>query len=201
VDARTFLCILKAIPEGANNVMQEIYYITSHILKAEQISLHLNYPIRHKSLDLPEIQSLDVVEVAIHKAKTAFEAVGRTVLVEDISFTFEALGNLPGPFIKWFLQELKVQGICELLSGYDNRRARGHVVFVLYDGIEVRSFEGERLGQIAEQPIGEDGFGMDSIFIPQDCSKTWGEMGKEEQEKTSMRRIALKKLEEFLKSK
>lgn len=181
--------------------MREIYYITSHPLKAKQISLHLDYPIKHKSLDLQEIQSLDVLEVATHKAKVAFEAVGRTVLVEDISFTFEALGNLPGPLIKWFLKELQVQGICKLLNNYDNRGARGQVVFVLYDGTELHSFEGEMLGQIAEQPVGKDGFGIDSIFIPQGYSKTWGEMNKEEQEKTSMRRIALKKLEKFLKSK
>lgn len=59
-------------------------------------------------------------------------------------------------------------------------------------------FEGEIEGTIAEKPRGERGFGWDPIFIPKGYRKTWGEMSTEEQKETSMRRIALKKLETFL---
>ena len=56
-------------------------------------------------------------------------------------------------------------------------------------------------GTIAESPRGERGFGWDPIFIPGGKTKTWGEMDVEEQRETSMRRIALKKLEEYLKQR
>jgi len=43
--------------------------------------------------------------------------------------------------------------------------------------------------------------GWDPIFIPTGHDKTWAEMTDEEARETSMRRIALKKLEAYLKSK
>ncbi|KAK2109692.1 hypothetical protein P7K49_009438 [Saguinus oedipus] len=33
------------------------------------------------------------------------------VLVEDTCLCFNALGGLPGPYIKWFLEKLKPEGI------------------------------------------------------------------------------------------
>jgi inosine/xanthosine triphosphate pyrophosphatase family protein len=39
---------------------------------------------------------------------------------------------------------------------------------------------------------------MDCLFIPEGQTKTWGEMDKAEQIAYSVRRIGLKKLEEFL---
>lgn len=181
--------------------MKEIYYITSHPQKAEQISWHLDYPIKHQNVDVPEIQSLDVVEIATHKAKEAFKLVQKSVLVEDISFKFSGLGNLPGPLVKWFLKALGVEGIVKLVKSTGDMKVEGEVVFALYDGEEVYTFAGGISGTIAEEPRGDHGFGIDSIFIPEGYSKTWGEMNEEEQIETSMRRIALKKLEEFLKSK
>ena len=61
-------------------------------------------------------------------------------------------------------------------------------------------FEGRAEGTIAPTPKGERGFGWDPIFVPKGHTKTWGEMDPEEQKETSMRRIALKKLEAFLKN-
>ncbi len=56
------------------------------------------------------------------------------------------------------------------------------------------------MGSVASSPKGERGFGWDPVFIPEGHTKTWGEMDAEEQKETSMRRIALKKLEAHLKS-
>ena len=177
----------------------QITFITGNPAKAEQLGRHLEYPVTHKKLDLPEIQSLDLHEVIEHKAKEAFKEVGSTVLVEDVALTFTALGRLPGPLIKWFLTELDNEGLCSLLNGYDDRSALAQVCIGLYDGTELHIFEGSRIGTIAPVPKGERGFGWDPIFIPEGHEKTWGEMDIEEQKETSMRRIALKKLESFLK--
>lgn len=179
--------------------MDKITFVTSHPKKAEQLGWHLDYPIDHQKLDLPEIQSLDLGEVVSHKAREAFQQIRRPVLVEDISFRFFALGKLPGPLIKWFLQELKVEGLCRLLDGYSDRAAVAEVSFALYDGKNLNIFDGRLEGTIAPSPRGEEGFGTDSIFIPKGYEKTWGEMSKEEQIETSVRGIALKKLENFLK--
>ena len=112
---------------------------------------------------------------------------------------FTALGRLPGPLIKWFLTELDNAGLCRLLDSYPDRSALAEVCFGLYDGKNLEIFEGDIKGAIAETSRGERGFGWDPIFIPEGQTKTWGEMSPEEQKETSMRRIALRKLEAFLK--
>jgi non-canonical purine NTP pyrophosphatase (RdgB/HAM1 family) len=176
-------------------------FITGNPKKAEQLGYHLEYPVNHFKLDLPEIQSLDLEEIIEYKAKEAYKQVQSTVLVEDTSLVFTALGKLPGTLIKWFLTELRVDGLCKLLDGYEDRTAHAKVLFGLYDGKELKIFEGGIKGTIAETPRGETGFGWDPIFIPEGHEKTWGEMDAEEQKETSMRRVALKKLEEFLSAK
>jgi non-canonical purine NTP pyrophosphatase (RdgB/HAM1 family) len=176
-----------------------ITFITGNAAKARELAQHLDYPVRHKKLDLTEVQSLNLREVVAHKAKEAYRRVGRPVLVEDTSLVFRALGALPGPLIKWFSNELGNRGLCELLNGYKERNALARVCFGLYDGKKLRLFEGAIKGAIAKHPRGRRGFGWDPIFIPRNCRTTWGEMTTGEQKETSMRRIALKKLEAFLR--
>ena len=172
-----------------------ITFITGNAAKAKQLARHLSYPVRHRKLELAEIQSLDLKEIVSCKAREAYQRVKRPVLVEDTSLTFRALGHLPGPLIKWFFQELGNKGLCELLDGYKDRSACAEVCFGLYDGKKLRFFEGKIKGTIAKRPRGKRGFGWDPIFIPAGCRRTWGEMSADEQKGTSMRRIALKKLE------
>ena len=180
--------------------MDTLTFITANTEKAVQLRRHLDFPVAHKKLDIYEIQSLDLEEIARHKAQEAYKQVEKPVLVEDTSLIFNALNLLPGPLIKWFLTSLNNEGLCTLLDSYKDRSAVAEVCFALYDGSEVRIFKGEAKGTISKVPKGEQGFGWDPIFIPEGYSITWGEMDIEEQKKTSMRRIALKKLQTYLES-
>ena len=42
------------------------------------------------------------------------------VIVEDTALCFSALGGLPGVYIKWFLKELKPEGLHRMLTGFGN---------------------------------------------------------------------------------
>jgi len=180
--------------------MRQITFITSHPLKAEHLARHLDWPVTHLKLDLDEIQSLDPEEVVRKKALEAYAHVHAPVLVEDLSYLYAAMGKLPGPLFKWFLKELKPEGLCRLLDNYEDRGATVHVAFALtFDGMVVHVFVGEMHGRIAATPRGVALFGADSTFIPDGSSKTWGEMDEEESARFSVRRIALKKLETFLR--
>jgi non-canonical purine NTP pyrophosphatase (RdgB/HAM1 family) len=176
--------------------VQKLTFITSHPKKAEEISWHLTVPVVHKKLDLPEIQSLDPHEVVTVKAKEAYRQLQRPVLVEDFSIRFEALGRLPGPFIKWFLSDLQPEGLCVLLT--TNRVAYVQTCFAVCDKDGVHIFDGIMKGTIPQKPRGTDAFGTDTIFVPEGWQKTWGEMSKEEQIASSVRRMGLQKLEEYL---
>ncbi len=179
--------------------MPQITFITGNPSKAEQLSRHLDHPVAHRKIELTEIQSLDLEEIVRHKVVEAYKHIQSPVLVEDTSLIFNALGRLPGPLIKWFLTELDNEGLCKIINGYDDRTALAEVCFGYFDGKDIKFFEGRMKGKIAESPRGERGFGWDPIFMPDAHTKTWGEMDPEEQKETSMRRIALKKLESHLR--
>jgi XTP/dITP diphosphohydrolase len=177
----------------------KLTFVTGNPGKAAQLQRHLKIPVTNTKLDLNEIQSLDLEEVVTHKATEAFKIIQSPVLVEDTSLTFHALGRLPGPLIKWFFTELGNQGLCHLLNGYPDRTATASVLFGWYDGKQLRTFAGETDGVIADQPRGAEEFGWDPVFIPKGYDKTWAEMTDQEQDQSSMRRIALEKLEAELK--
>jgi len=178
--------------------MKELTFITSHPKKAAELSKYLKSPVAHHKLDLPEIQSLDPHDVVRIKAMEAYKQLQRPVLVEDYSLQFKALGRLPGPLIKWFLTELRPEGLCGLLDGYNNRGAAAQTCFALCDQNGLHIFDGTIEGTIAAKVRGEHGYGTDSIFIPTGQSKTWSEMNDQEQTEHSLRRIGLEKLQRFL---
>ena len=179
----------------------DITFITGNPNKANYVAQWLHHPINHHALDLPEIQSLDVRDVVAAKAESAYQALGTPVLVEDVSMQFTALGRLPGPFVKWFEKELGLEAVCRLLDAYDDRSATVVCCYGLYDGHDMRFFEGIMHGTIADHPRGDNGFGFDAVFINDGQSLTRGEMDEKTYEETSMRKAALIKLAEFLQSK
>jgi len=56
-------------------------------------------------------------------------------------------------------------------------------------------------GIIAKKEKGSNGFGWDSIFIPEGSKKTFAQMSLTEKNKYSMRAIAFKKFHNWLKKK
>lgn len=174
-------------------------FITGNEFKAREIGRHLNMELPHAKVEVAEIQSLSLSEVVEYKAREAYKQVNRPVLVEDTALTFTSLNQLPGPLIKWFFESLGNDGLCKILDSYKDRTARAEVRFGLCNGNEVLQFYGTAEGTIADVSRGETTFGWDPIFIPKGYDKTWGEMSWEEKDATSMRMIALKKLEVYLK--
>lgn len=178
--------------------MKDITFITGNPKKVEQLQRYLTFPIQHKAFDLPEIQSLDLETVAVLKAKAAYEMHGAPVLVEDTGLAFTALRGLPGPFVKWFLETVGNEGMCRMLDTYEDRTAIAQICFVLYDEDGPHVFAASRAGTISASPLGLQEFGWNPIFIPVGETKTWAEMSLEEQKITSMRRLAIEKVQTYL---
>jgi non-canonical purine NTP pyrophosphatase (RdgB/HAM1 family) len=178
---------------------KELTFITGNTDKANYLADYFHIPVEHKKLDLPEIQSLSLLEVVEDKARRAFEEVGKPVLVEDVSVIFTAMNGLPGPLIKWFVQALGNEGMCRMLDAYKDRGVIAEVLFGYCDGEEVKTFSGIIKGKIADHSRGEGGFGWDKIFIHEGFEKTRAEMTKEEWHEFGMRKIALEKLAKFIK--
>lgn len=180
--------------------MSKVTFITGNAKKAEFLAKYLGHPIDHKKIDLDEPQSLELREIAEHKARQAYEQVGSPVLVEDVSFSLESLGGrLPGPFVKWFIQEMDLEGLCRLADLSESRQAATAICYVYFDGKQPVFFEGEMKGTVPVHPVGKDGFGWNSVFIPEGLSKTNAQMNEEETGKYSLRTVTVfPKLREFL---
>jgi len=179
--------------------LNELIFVTGNPNKAREVAQILNFPVSQVSLDLPEIQSDLVEEVVKAKAKAAFAILGKKVLVEDTSLIFTSLNNLPGPLIKWFVKNVGMDGLIKLAHLGKSTQARAIACFGLYDGQgEVMTFMGEVEGKIADQPMGEDGFGWDPIFIPKGFTKTFAQMSDAEKNTCSMRALAFQEFKTWL---
>jgi XTP/dITP diphosphohydrolase len=180
--------------------MKSLTFITGNANKADQLGRYLSFSVEHTKLDIPEIQSLDLEEVATEKAKAAYAILGTPVLVEDTALTFKALNGLPGTLIKWFFESIGNEGLAKLLNGYENRNAIAKTCFALCDKDGVKLFLGECKGTVPESPKGDSDFGWNPIFIPEGEELTWAEMTPEQSAVTSMRRLAVEKLQKYLET-
>lgn len=177
---------------------KEIIFITGNQNKAREVGEITGFDILEKDLEIPEVQSLDIEEVAKVKALAAFALVKKPVIVDDTGMNIEALNGLPGALITWFLKKLGPKGVLGLVSSCENRKASVSTCIAYADDEGVVSFTGTVEGVLADHPRGENGFGYDSIFIPSGQSKTYAEMTPEEKNGISMRKIAILKFKEFL---
>ena len=142
-------------------------FLTGNQNKADYLTRILGIELEHLKLDLDEIQSLDPQAVIEHKVRQAYSIIKRPVLVEDISLGFNALGGLPGPFIKFFVEaDDGNEKLCRMLDGFEDRTAFGSVIYGYFDGANLKFFSGRLDGVIAEHPRGSGGYGWDSIFVP-----------------------------------
>jgi inosine triphosphate pyrophosphatase len=176
--------------------MKPVTFITGNLNKVAYVEKYLGYPVKHISIDLDEIQSLDLKKIVEHKVRQAYEKIKEPVLVEDGSLAFEALGGLPGPFIKFFIENLSYEAMCRMVDG-KSRKATARVIFGYFDGKEITFFESELNGEVAQQPS-NNGWAWDKIFIPEGYKVARGDLSEEEYEKSASALRPLAPLKAFL---
>ena len=149
-----------------------------------------NDPLERIALDLPEIQAATTRDVALAKAHAAFAILGKPVIVEDAGFELVGLGGFPGPFIKYWEQLGGLASICRAADGLTDRGAIAVCVLGICDANGARVVEGRIAGRIPKEPRGDNGFGWDTIFIPDGDTRTFAEMTAAEKSAISHRRRA-----------
>lgn len=145
-----------------------VIFVTGNPEKAANFSKHMGQEITHQPAELDEIQTLNAHELVEHKVRQAYEQLGRPVLVEDVTFSFDALGGeLPGPFVKFFINAASGdEKMCRMLDGFSDRHAVARCTYAYFDGERLELFDGELRGIIADSPRGTNGYGFDRIFEP-----------------------------------
>ncbi|MDD3386809.1 MAG: RdgB/HAM1 family non-canonical purine NTP pyrophosphatase [Candidatus Pacebacteria bacterium] len=170
--------------------------VTGNKNKVKEFEFILGTHIKNIDLQIEEIQSIDVEEVAKNKAKDAYNILKEPVIVEDTGLYFEELNGLPGALIKFFVKNISLEKICSLVG--ENRKAKTVSCIVFFDGKKELVVKGETIGEVALKPKGNNGFGWDPIFIPEGYDKTFAELTLEEKQSKFMRQEAIMKMKEKL---
>ncbi len=179
----------------------KIYFVTSNLNKLKETRQILGDRIEHVSVDIPEIQSLDINVIITDKAKKAFAQVGGPVIVEDTGLYINAFNGFPGPLVRWLTHTADIGGICKMLSSFPDRSAYAINSYCFYDGKELKVFVGKASGSIADKPRGKKEFDWDQIFIPDGHEQTYAEMENGHKNTISARKDALAQLAQYLERK
>ncbi|SCV02165.1 LANO_0F15654g1_1 [Lachancea nothofagi CBS 11611] len=187
----------------------KIVFVTGNANKLKEVKMLLApntgeepaFDLTNTDIDLDELQSSSLEDIARHKVAQAISTLpkGVAVFVEDTALCFNALNGLPGAYIKWFLKSVGPEGIVRMLEGFDNKGAEA-VTTVAYADAEgqIHMFQGRTQGKIVS-PRGSRDFGWDCCFEPTEGGgSTYAEMAKSDKNKISQRSKAFALLKQYL---
>ena len=130
------------------------------------------------------------VENALAKARHASAATGLPAIADDAGLCVDAFGGLPGVDTAFYATQFgypkgdanNVRALLEQMQGLTNRRAALVSTLVAlrsHDDPEPLIASGRAPGEIAREPVGDNGFGFDPVmFLPQ-FGKTFAQLPPE----------------------
>lgn len=179
-----------------NNKLREAREILGdkfQIVSLEEIGCHDEIPETAETLE----------GNSLIKANYIFERYHCDCFSDDTGLEIEALDGAPGVYTARFAGENCTPAdnrrkTLELMKGKTNRNAKFRTVVTLVLNGEVHQFTGEVAGFIATEERGNEGFGYDPIFIPENYDKTFAELPAEVKNSISHRGRAMQKFAAFM---
>ena len=189
--------------------MKELIFATHNINKVVEIRSLLPAHLSIKSLvDCEITQAIPepfdtIAENALEKARVVSRMVKTNCFSEDTGLEVAALDGSPGVRSARYAgeQASDEENRALLLKNMinNNRRdAQFKTVIALIFNDKEYLFEGICEGALTENEIGQNGFGYDSLFVPNGTHKTFAEMELTEKNMYSHRKKAFIKLLAFL---
>ncbi len=167
--------------------LPEFVLVTGNEGKRREVERLLGGSVESVGIDLPEVQSLDLLEVLEGKADEAWRRLQRPLVVEETGLELVALNGFPGPLVKWMLEAVGAEGIARtgLALGESGIAARCALLYT--DGQRRVVAEGITRGRLVLPGRGDGGFGWDPVFEPEGETKTYGELRPEEKDRIGHR--------------
>jgi len=189
--------------------MRQIVFATNNSHKMAEASAILSADI--KLLSLKDIQCFDEIPEtqetiegnALQKARYIHDKFGLDCFADDTGLMVDSLDGAPGVYSARYAgedcnSENNIHKLLIELEGKSNRKACFKTVAALIlDGKEYL-FEGKIKGQIMTEKHGTDGFGYDSVFLPDGYEQSFAQMGMNLKNQISHRALAMKALSAFL---
>ncbi len=140
---------------------------------------------------------------ALQKAQYIYEMYKMPVFADDTGLEVDCLHGEPGVDTAHYSgsrdANANMNKLLTELSECKDRSARFRTVIAFVSGDEKHLFNGEVEGSIASSKNGEQGFGYDPVFIPENETRTFAQMSMDEKKKQNHRVRALEKFVRFLK--
>lgn len=174
-------------------MLADFTLVTGNQAKALEVERLLGRRPPTAAIDLPELQSLDLVEVVEGKAREAWRRLGRPVVVEDTGLFLDALNGFPGPLVKWLLASVGPEGIWRLAAALGDCRAQAVCQLGFFDGERLLTARGSTPGELVA-PRGSGGFGWDSVFQPRGTGRTYAEIDDDDKDRVGHRGLAWRAL-------
>ncbi len=168
-----------------------INFITGNPGKVKTMQNHIKkygFDVVQTKLSLVEPQANNAEAVALSKAMQAFKTLKQPVVVEDSSFHIDELKGFPGPYIKYVLQTLGVEGILALTKHLKNRTCRftSALAYIDSDGVPRTFVQKGDAGildtKVDKTPSGEAWSDLWRIFIPSGYKKPLTGLNKQEKD-------------------
>lgn len=143
-----------------------IYYVTGNKHKfnsAQEMLKPFGINIEQKIVDIPEIQSDSIEEIAIEKAKKAYEQIKQPLFVNDSGWIIPALNGFPGPYMKYINDWLSPEDFINLMIDKTDRTSILRQVIVYIDENGTKTFENDSIGKILEKPSSVKGRSSDMV--------------------------------------
>lgn len=191
--------------------MEKLIFATNNQHKIDEVKIVLGNIFDIITLEEAGI-SIDIAEPhetleanAKEKSITIFRLTNKNCFSEDTGLEVALLNGEPGVKSARYAGnhrsfEANIDKLLDKMKNAANRNARFRTVISLILNGDETQFEGICEGTISKNIKGENGFGYDSIFVPNGSTKTFAEMTIEEKSVFSHRKKAMAKLINFLQA-
>ena len=184
---------------------KSIYFVTGNkgkFVEAQKKLYELGLEVIQKDLGYPEIQAIKLEDVALYGAEYIQKQTSHPFILEDAGLFIDVFKGFPGVYSAYVFHTIGCDGVLKLMKNIKvkDRKAVFRSVFAYgKPGCKPHLFIGECKGVISILKRGNNGFGYDPIFIPQNSNKTFAEMSVYEKNSYSHRGKSLEKLIDFFK--
>jgi XTP/dITP diphosphohydrolase len=144
-----------------------LYYITGNKNKfatANKLLGPFDIEIEQKTLEIPEMQSDSIEDVAKDKAQKAFEIVKAPLFVNDSGWNISALKGFPGPYMKYINEWFEAEDFINLMKNYKNREVVLRQVIVYIDKNSMKIFSYDSAGKILDKPYSNGSIPSDRVI-------------------------------------
>jgi len=133
-----------------------IYFVTTNKRKVKNAQAALKkhgIKVIQIEIELVESRSEDPKQIALEKAKQAYDQLKKPVIVEDSGFFISALDGFPMTHVKFSLQTLGINYILKMLKGEKDRSAEWRMSVAYVSGKDrCKTFTFIESGEIAKSP-------------------------------------------------